>query len=62
MTTSLLLFALLLGAGFGAIAMAFLASTAYDRGYTDGLRRRNALRLELAARHDVGYRKARSAA
>lgn len=61
MSTLALLVSLALGAGLGAIAMAFLASAAYDRGYTDAWRQRHEWRTELTLRR-TAYPKARTAA
>jgi len=58
----LLTIGLIAGAAVGAIAMAFLAVAAYDRGYADAFRQRNQWRLELAARHHPTHSTARSAA
>jgi hypothetical protein len=45
-----LLIGLVLGGALGTIAMAFLASAAYDRGYADAWRQRREWRTELAQR------------
>lgn len=58
----LLLIGLVAGAAVGAIAMAFLAIAAYDRGYADAWRQRNDWRLELAVRRGAADRTVRSAA
>ena len=51
----LLILGLVAGAAVGAIAMAFLAVAAYDRGYADASGRRSEWRLELAARRRVAH-------
>lgn len=61
MLTLPLILAFFAGAAAGAIALAFLASTEYGRGYDDAVHRRNEWRLELAARR-AGAHPVRSAA
>jgi hypothetical protein len=51
----LLLLGLIAGAGIGAIAMAFLAVAAYDRGYADASRGRAEWRRERAARRTAQH-------
>jgi len=53
---------LVCGAAVGAIAIAFLAAAAYDRGYADAAQRRNEWRVELAARRRAAQITVRSAA
>lgn len=50
MSSVALLVALALGGALGAIATAFLASAAYDRGYADAWRQRREWRTELVQR------------
>lgn len=50
------------GAAIGAIAIAFIAASAYDRGYAEATRRRNEWRIELAARRHAAHVMVRSAA
>jgi len=57
----LLTIGLFAGAALGSVVMAFLAISAYDRGYRDAAQRRGAWRIELRARHQAAER-ARSAA
>jgi hypothetical protein len=58
----LLWIGLVCGAAIGAIAMAFLAAAAYDRGYADAARLRNERRRELEARRRAAHVVVRSAA
>jgi len=60
-STAALLIALALGGALGAIAMAFLARAAYDRGYADAWRQRREWRTELVQRR-AAYAKTGKAA
>ena len=61
MSSVALLIGLVLGGALGAIAMAFLASVAYERGYADAWRQRREWRTELTHR-GAGHPRVRSAA